>query len=108
MTYDSPVPLDVDEVPCRKDPERHFPTGTKPHTLSPQEKAAKTVCRTGNNGRACHMLDRCLRYSLRYAVEGIWAGTTFEERRAIRERTGVEAISITTSLVRQESARKAS
>ena len=92
-----PTPLDTDAVPCRRQPERMFPTGTKPNTLAPQEAAAKAVCRTGNNGRACPVLDRCLRYALRHNVEGVWGATTTEERQKIRDRTGVVAIPIALS-----------
>lgn len=86
----TPTPIDVDAVPCRANPEAMFPTGIQKQRAA-QDAAAKAVCRTGNNGKACPVIDRCLRYALRHAVEGIWAATTLEERQAIRGRTGVVA-----------------
>ena len=91
MTFSTPITIDTDTVPCRRDPERQFPVGHG-SAREAQEHAAKTVCRRGDNGRACPLIDRCLRFALRHAVEGVWGATTAEERQAIRARTGVEAI----------------
>lgn len=92
MTFDPITPLDADDVPCRKDPERMFPVAHNAATREAEEHAAKAVCRFGNNGHACPVFGRCLRFSLRHSVEGIWAATTPEERAKIRERSGMEAI----------------
>ena len=91
MTYSHPLPIDHESVPCRKDPERQFPVGSG-EARTAQENRAKTVCRRGNNGKACPLIDRCLRFALRHSVEGVWGGTTEDERQAVRARTGVEAI----------------
>jgi hypothetical protein len=91
MTYDHPVPVDTDAVPCRRDPERMFPVGNGA-SREAQDHAAKAVCRFGNGGHHCPLFSRCLRFSVRHSVDGIWASTTPEERQKIRDRTGVEAI----------------
>lgn len=96
MTYNPVTPIDTDAVPCRRDPERMFPTGIQ-NTRKAQEASARAVCRTGNGGRACPLIDRCLRYALRHNVDGVWAATTLDERVAIRERTGVVAIPLVLS-----------
>lgn len=89
----TPTPLDGPEVPCRANPEAMFPTSTHGQRAL-EDAAAKAVCRTGNNGKPCPVLDRCLRYSLRHDVDGIWAATTPDERQGIRERTGVVPIPV--------------
>lgn len=87
----SPVPLDTATVPCRRDPESMFPTTVGPRRVA-DEAAAKAVCRSGDNGRACHAIERCLAEALRWNVDGIWAATTPEERKAIRDKTGRVAL----------------
>lgn len=94
MTH--PTPLDAASAPCRKDPERHFPTGNGPRREA-QEQKAKTVCNTGDNGGPCRLKEPCLAYSLRYDVQGIWAATNERERQAIRDRAGVVAIPVIVS-----------
>jgi hypothetical protein len=42
----------------------------------------------------CPIYKSCLEYSLHVKVEGIWAGTTANERRIIRKRRGIEGIGI--------------
>ena len=88
MTYTHPVPVDVATVPCRRDPEKQFPTshGDK---RTRDDAAAKTVCTRGNNGRPCHLLAPCLRYALRHTVEGVWGATTEEERKKMQEANGI-------------------
>lgn len=94
MTYDTVTPLDVEAVPCRRDPEKQFPTATGA-AREAQEHAAKAVCKRGNNGAPCHLFDRCFAYSMRFAVEGVWAATTWAERQKLREANGEVPISIT-------------
>jgi hypothetical protein len=89
-----PTPIDSDEVPCRKDPDRMFPAGNGA-AREAQEHAAKAVCRFGNDGRACPLLVPCLSYGLDFAVEGIWGASTEKERENIRRATGAVPISIT-------------
>jgi WhiB family redox-sensing transcriptional regulator len=61
---------------CRRaDPELFFPIAvTGP--AARQAEAAKAVC------RPCAVRANCLSYALKAMPEGIWGGTTPEERRA--------------------------
>jgi WhiB family transcriptional regulator, redox-sensing transcriptional regulator len=63
---------------CRQaDPELFFPISvTAPGAQ--QAEAAKTVC------GGCSVRANCLSYALEAMPEGIWGGTTPEERRAVR------------------------
>ena len=61
------------------DPELFFPISATGRS-TPQIDAAKTVC-----GR-CVVSDDCLSYALRVMPDGIWGGTTKEERIAMRLR----------------------
>jgi WhiB family redox-sensing transcriptional regulator len=61
------------------DPELFFPISARGRS-TPQIDAAKTVC-----GR-CVVSDDCLSYALRVMPDGIWGGTTREERIAMRRR----------------------
>jgi WhiB family redox-sensing transcriptional regulator len=63
---------------CRQvDPELFFPTAvTGP--AARQVEAAKAVC------GLCVVRANCLSYALEAMPEGIWGGTTMEERRAAR------------------------
>jgi WhiB family redox-sensing transcriptional regulator len=64
---------------CRQaDPEMFFPIATVTGPAARQAEAAKAVC-----GR-CAVRADCLSYALEAAPEGIWGGTTQEERRAAR------------------------
>jgi WhiB family redox-sensing transcriptional regulator len=65
---------------CRQsDPELFFPIAvTGPGAR--QAAAAKAVC------RPCAVRSNCLSYALKAMPEGIWGGTTVEERRAARRR----------------------
>jgi WhiB family redox-sensing transcriptional regulator len=64
---------------CRQsDPELFFPIAAVTGPVARQVEAAKAVC-----GR-CAVRADCLSYSLEAMPEGIWGGTTPEERRAAR------------------------
>jgi WhiB family redox-sensing transcriptional regulator len=65
---------------CRQaDPELFFPIAvTGP--AARQAEVAKAVC------CACAVRASCLSYALETMPEGIWGGTTLEERRAKRRR----------------------
>lgn len=107
MTIQNPIRGEAEEVPCRADPERMFPS-SHGAARPAEDKAAKEVCRTGNNGEPCPVLDACLRYALRYDVDGIWAATTPDERQAIRERSGVVPISVASTVLTRNVLRVAS
>jgi WhiB family redox-sensing transcriptional regulator len=63
---------------CRsEDPELFFPVTTHGAALR-QVNAAKAVC------RACAVRSACLSFGLQTGQDGIWGGTTPEERRALR------------------------
>lgn len=101
MTFTHPLPVDVESVPCRKDAERMFPTTAGPQRERDDE-AAKTVCRKGRDGHACHLLGPCLRYSLRHSVQGVWAGTTEDERKEMQERNGIDPLPLVSPAVRRD------
>jgi WhiB family redox-sensing transcriptional regulator len=64
---------------CRQaDPELFFPIATVTGPAARQAEAAKAVC------RPCAVRANCLSYALEAMPEGIWGGTTQEERRAAR------------------------
>jgi WhiB family redox-sensing transcriptional regulator len=67
---------------CRQepDPELFFPVAAVTGPAARQVEAAKAVC-----GR-CAVRTHCLSYALEAMPEGIWGGTTPEERRAARRR----------------------
>jgi WhiB family redox-sensing transcriptional regulator len=60
------------------DPELFFPVAKAAGSAVRQAEAAKAVC-----GR-CAVRANCLSYALETRPEGIWGGTTEEERRAKR------------------------
>jgi WhiB family redox-sensing transcriptional regulator len=60
-----------------EDPELFFPVTTRGAALG-QVNAAKAVC------RACAVRAACLSFGLQTSQDGIWGGTTPEERRALR------------------------
>jgi hypothetical protein len=49
----------------------------------------------------CPVFNKCLEYALGVKVDGIWAGTDEEERKAIRKARGITAISITQEYERE-------
>ncbi len=61
----------------REDPELFFPIASTGPAL-PQVNAAKAVC-----GR-CPVRLNCLSYALETSQDGIWGGTTSDERLAMR------------------------
>jgi WhiB family redox-sensing transcriptional regulator len=63
-----------------EDPELFFPE----HGQVTQTSEAKSVC------GSCSIRTACLSYALRHGVEGVWGGTTEEERRAMRRATWTE------------------
>jgi WhiB family redox-sensing transcriptional regulator len=64
---------------CRQaDPELFFPIAAATGPAARQAEAAKAVC-----GR-CDVRANCLSHALEAMPEGIWGGTTAEERRAAR------------------------
>lgn len=63
----------------REDPELFFPISAKGPALD-QVSAAKAVC------RRCAVRPVCLSFGLETRQEGIWGGTTSEERSAMRDR----------------------
>ncbi|HEY6786032.1 MAG TPA: WhiB family transcriptional regulator, partial [Trebonia sp.] len=66
---------------CRQtDPELFFPVAGQ---AARQAAAAKAVC-----GR-CAVCADCLSYALEIMPEGIWGGTTQDERRAGRRPSGL-------------------
>ena len=62
-----------------EDPELFFPIAASSAGL-PQINAAKAVC------RGCAVRAACLSYGLENRQDGIWGGTTLEERVAIWQR----------------------
>lgn len=62
------------------DPELFFPTAAVTGPVALQVEAAKAVC------GPCAVRANCLSYALTAMPEGIWGGTTLEERRAARGR----------------------
>jgi WhiB family redox-sensing transcriptional regulator len=62
----------------REDPELFFPAELPGPAPLQRISMAKAVC-----GR-CPVRRSCLAYALRTRQDGIWGGTTTEERRAIR------------------------
>jgi WhiB family transcriptional regulator, redox-sensing transcriptional regulator len=68
-----------DDAACRDaDPELFFPIGTAGAALR-QIGEAKRIC------RACPAQTQCLAWALHNRVtDGVWGGTTEDERRAIR------------------------
>jgi WhiB family redox-sensing transcriptional regulator len=66
---------------CRQaDPELFFPVATVGGPGARQVEAAKAVC------APCAVRAKCLSYALDAMPEGIWGGTTLEERRTARRR----------------------
>jgi WhiB family transcriptional regulator, redox-sensing transcriptional regulator len=68
-----------DDAACRDaDPDLFFPIGTTGPALR-QIGEAKRVCRT------CPAQTQCLAWALdNRVIDGVWGGTTGEERRAMR------------------------
>ena len=73
------IPADAD-TPCRDNPEEWFAEADEHLTAD-----AKEACGW------CAFRDPCLAYAIANSVVGVWGGTTTEERRAVRDRTGIVA-----------------
>jgi len=70
----------ISQGACRdEDPELFFPIAAQGPAAA-QASAAKAVC------RRCAVNAACLSFGLETSQEGIWGGTTPEERRAMRPR----------------------
>jgi WhiB family redox-sensing transcriptional regulator len=70
---------------CRgTDPELFFPVSVTGASVE-QVSSAKAVC-----GR-CQVRENCLSYALRAMPEGIWGGTTRQERIAMRDSLAVRS-----------------
>lgn len=77
-----------DDAACRgADPDLFFPIGTA-GPVRRQIDEAKRICRT------CPVQPQCLAWALENGItNGVWAGTTEDERRAIRSRLRTMGIS---------------
>lgn len=71
-----------DHSACRgADPDLFFPIGYAGPALQMQQAAAKSIC------AGCPVISDCLDWALRAGEpDGIWGGTTPEERRYLRRR----------------------
>ena len=69
------------EGACRtEDPELFFPVGQTSSAKAQAELAKAVCCR-------CPVMGQCLQWALETRVEdGVWGGTTEEERRSMRRR----------------------
>ncbi len=68
-----------DYAACRDvDPDLFFPLGTSGASLF-QIEEAKQICRT------CPVCGPCLRWALESGDDGVWGGTTEDERRQHRQ-----------------------
>lgn len=72
-------------TPCADvDPELFFPAKGGSATK------AKQVCNGTGRGDACPILAKCLEWALQHEKEGVWGGTSPEERDKIRRKQGVK------------------
>lgn len=60
-----------------EDPELFFPVGTSPEAVE-QTREAKIVC------DGCPVRVECLAWALALGEQGVWGGTTDDERAALR------------------------
>ncbi|WP_067814707.1 WhiB family transcriptional regulator [Actinomadura kijaniata] len=76
-----------DRAICRgADPEIFFPIGYGAPVLQAQIQAAKAICRN------CPVVADCLSWALRVGEpDGVWGGTTPEERRYLRRTSDAPA-----------------
>ncbi|KAB2348408.1 WhiB family transcriptional regulator [Actinomadura rudentiformis] len=77
----------TDRAICRgADPDLFFPIGYSAEVLQEQQRQAKEIC--GN----CPVTADCLSWALKVGEpDGIWGGTTPEERRHLRRRADAPA-----------------
>ena len=72
--------------PCASmDPELFFPEGSSSAVVKAKKMLAP-VC------GSCKFQSDCLDYALHTDVQGIWAGTTDSERRALRRKLGIKDV----------------
>lgn len=105
--YEQLIPqflLDAEVTPhcAEADPDAFFPVDdfdspsvnarTAPHYAN--ERAAKAVC------SQCPLKIECLVYALKTGQQGIWGGTTENDRRQLRRRRNSLPLSVTTSKLR--------
>ena len=69
----------------RADPELFFPIATGKDAAARQTAAAKAVC------APCAVRTNCLSYALQAMPEGIWGGTTWDERLKARAASARQA-----------------
>lgn len=67
---DQPACADPEQV----DPEVFFPVSEEDERVG----QAKAIC------AGCPVVESCLQFALRTGVEGVWGGTTDQERRQVR------------------------
>ena len=78
---------DFTEAACKELPvDLFFPDSREKEEK--QKQMLYKVCST------CPIFKSCLEYSLRVKVDGIWAGTTAQDRRVIRIKRGITATPI--------------
>ena len=70
------------------DPELFFPPAAVAGPAARQAEAAKAVC------GSCAVRKNCLSYALEAMPEGIWGGTTLNERLAVRRRPSRQQASV--------------
>ena len=71
------------------DPELFFP-------MKGESVEARAVC------KSCPIIDRCLDYALHVKVDGIWGGTTPDQRARIRRKRGIVPSPVAPSPTRPE------
>jgi WhiB family redox-sensing transcriptional regulator len=78
-----------------EDPEIFFPDDErmKPSEVAQATAAAKKIC------HSCNYISECLEYAVLNKEDGIWGGTTKQERRRIRARRR-KSVGITNGAVR--------
>ncbi|HEX2027402.1 MAG TPA: WhiB family transcriptional regulator [Nitriliruptorales bacterium] len=77
----------ADAACAAEDPELFFPTGTAGPEARDQIAAAKSVC------RRCRVRIPCLEFAIVHGEdEGIWGGTTPEERRTLLLQTSQQRV----------------
>lgn len=70
-----------------------FPTYETKHAVA---RAAK-FCTGG-----CPIANACLRKAIREDVRGIWAATSYKERKAFRKERGIQPESVTVTIIERE------
>lgn len=82
---------------CRDhDPELFFPVSDTTPVAAQQIEQAKAVC------AGCPVLADCRAYALAHGPQGIWGGTTDQERRAVRARENRAAVATQTDTARED------